>query len=390
MRRTTLLAFLTGVFLASAAPTFAQGTVTDVITFLVTNRAVVTDDFERDRAAAEAARDTITSALLVNLTTVPIATSSSGFLYRLNPELGTVERATESFGGFFVERALTAGTGRASFGMSARTAAFDRLDDRTLRDGTLVTVSNQFRDEDEAFDVETLTLRIRSSTMTLYGNVGVTEHLEIGAAVPLVNLRIDGQRVNVYRGATSLQASGSATASGLADIALRAKYTLYAARNGGIAAAAEFRLPTGDEDNLLGAGSSSYRLLAAASVEQGHFGLHGNGGLARGGISDEVTFAGAASIAAHPRMTLSGEVLVRRLSELHDSVLVRGPHPTIAGVDTSRLVTGESSVTLATGIAGFKWNVAGTLVIGGHISWPFLRRGLTAPITPTFGLEYAF
>jgi hypothetical protein len=111
----------------------AQGTVTEIVSFLMTNQAVPTGDFQRDREASEMARDTITRALVVNLTSVPIATSSSGFLYRLNPQLGTVERATESFGGFFVERALTPGNGRASFGISGSMSSFNRLDGPTSR-----------------------------------------------------------------------------------------------------------------------------------------------------------------------------------------------------------------------------------------------------------------
>ena len=86
---------------AFSSPASAQTTVSDVVGFLVTNQAVPTDDIAGDRAAAEAARDTISRALLVNLTSAPLATSSSGFLYRLNPQLGTVERATESFGTIF-------------------------------------------------------------------------------------------------------------------------------------------------------------------------------------------------------------------------------------------------------------------------------------------------
>src|SRR3954447_14112887 len=228
---------------AFSSPASAQTTtVSDIVGFLVTNQAVPTDDIAGDRAAAEAARDTISRALLVNLTSAPLATSSSGFLYRLNPQLGTVERATESFGPFFVERALTPGRGRASFGLSASSAGFDQLNGQNLRDGTLVTVANRFRDEPAPFDTETLTLQIRSSTMTLFGSVGVTDRLEVGAAVPFVRLSLDGERINVYRGNTLLQASATGTASGIADMALRAKCTLVAAQNGGFAVATEVRL----------------------------------------------------------------------------------------------------------------------------------------------------
>ena len=161
---------------------------------------------------SQAVRDAITRALLVNLTSVPLASSSSGFVYRLNPQLGTVERATESFGSFFVERALTAAEGQAAFGVSVATSAFDRLGDLELRDGSLVTIANQFRDETTPFDTEALTLRMRSSSLTLFGSVGVTDRFELGAALPLISLTVEGQRLNVYRGDPFLQASGEASA----------------------------------------------------------------------------------------------------------------------------------------------------------------------------------
>jgi hypothetical protein len=372
------------------APLQAQQTVSDVVGFLVTNQAVVTADFDKDLAAAEAARATIARALLVDLTSVPLATASSGFLYRLNPQLGTVERATESFGGFFVERALTAGEGRASFGVSATTFEFNRLNGRSITDGTLVTVANRFRDEANPFDTESLTLHIRSSTMTLFGSVGVTDRIEIGAAVPLVRLALDGQRINVYRGSTFLQASGTATASGMADIALRAKVTAVALRGGGVAIAGEVRLPTGDPDNLLGTGSTSIRVMGIGSIERGRFALHGNAAIVEGGVSSEMDFAGAASLAVHPRLTLSGELLTRRVSELHDIDLISAPHPTIAGVDTLRLMAGAKAALLANAVAGMKWNVTRTMVLGGHLSWALTNWGLTAPITPTLAFEYAF
>lgn len=373
-----------------SAPLRAQETVSDVVGFLVTNQAVVTADFEKDAAAAEAARATIARALLVDLTSVPLATASSGFLYRLNPQLGTVERATESFGGFFVERALTAGAGRASFGVSATTFEFDRLNGRSLTDGSLVTVANRFRDEAEPFDTESLTLHIRSSTMTLFGSVGLTDRIEIGVAVPLVRLEVDGQRNNVYRGSTFLQASGTATASGVADIAIRAKVTALAQPGGGLAVAGEVRLPTGDPDNLLGTGSTSIRVIGIGSLERGPFALHGNAAIVQGGVSSELDFGGAASLAVHPRLTLSGELLTRRVSELHDIDLVSAPHPTIAGVDTFRLAAGEQAGMLANAVAGVKWNVTHTMVLGGHLSWALTNWGLTAPITPTLAFEYAF
>src|SRR6266576_1978006 len=79
----------------AAAPASAQS-VTDVLTFLVTNQSVATGSVERDREAAQATSTTISRALAANLATLPVTSSSGSFVYRLNPELGTVERATQS------------------------------------------------------------------------------------------------------------------------------------------------------------------------------------------------------------------------------------------------------------------------------------------------------
>ena len=377
-------------FWACASVARAQETVGDVVNFLVTNRAVQTDDFQRDRAAADAASGAITRALLLNLTSMPLVSSSSGFLYRFNPALGTVERATESFGGFFVERALTPGAGRASFGVSAYTSGFNRLGSLNLRDGSMLTVANQFRDEAAPFDTESLTLQVRSSTMTIFGSVGITEDFEIGGALPLMQLTLDGERLNNYRGTPTVQAVGEASASGIGDVALRAKYTVASSSTAALAAAAELRLPTGDETNLLGSGAATYRFVGIGSVESGRFALHGNAGFVFGGVSDEINFAGAASFAVDPRVTLSGEVLVRQVQDLGEVQLASEPHPSISGVDTQRLVAGVPGITVANAVAGFKWNVARAVVLGAHVSFPLVRRGLTAPITPSLLFEYGF
>jgi hypothetical protein len=390
MRTLIRAALLAASVVTVAAPVHAQETVTDAVTFLLTNQAVVTADFERDRAAATAARDTIARALLVNLTTMPLSTSSSGFLYRFNPDIGTVERATESFGSFFVERALTAGRGHASFGVSATTSSFNRLDGQNLRDGSLVTVANRFRDEAAPFDIDSLTLDIRSSTMTLFASLGVTDRLEIGGAVPLLRLTLDGRRDNVYRTEQFVQATAVATASGIGDVALRGKYALFIGREGGIAVAAELRLPTGDEANLLGAGSRSYRVLGIGSVDRGRLALNGNMGIVRGGISAEFTFAGSAAVAVSPHVTLSGELLGRHVAELREMTLVSAAHPSFSGVDTLRLVAGETGTTIVNAVTGVKWNLGRTVVMAGHLTWPLTHVGLTAVVTPTLAFEYAF
>ena len=82
---------------------------------------------------------------------------------------------------------------------------------------------------------------------------------------------------------------------------------------------------------------------------------------------------------------------MRRVAELREVGFLRAPHPTIGGVDTIRLsAIGDSGTTIANAVAGVKWNVGSTLVIGGHIAVPLRQRGLTAPFIPTVALEFGF
>src|SRR3954452_16031030 len=189
---------------AAAAPAGAQ-TVTDVLGFLVTNQSVSTGSPERDREAAQATSTTISRALAANLATLPVTSSSGAFVYRLNPELGTVERATHSFGPFFTERASTAGRHQASFGLTLPQLHFSSLDGRDLRARSLVTTSNQCTDEAAPYEVDRLTLNVDASVATLYGNVGITDRLDVGFAAPFVALMLDGSRIDTYRGRTFTQ-----------------------------------------------------------------------------------------------------------------------------------------------------------------------------------------
>ena len=212
------------VWLALAAPVSAQQPIADVLSFLLTNQAVPTGDFVKDAESSAVTKEALTRLLLVELTTLPLNSSSAAFTYRPNAALGTIQRGSESFGPFFTERSLTAGRRRGSIGMTVQSVQYTNLDQYDLRDGSFLVTANQFRDEPQPFDVETLRLALGSTTVTFAGNVGVTDRLDVGVAVPIVRLTLEGSRVNTYRGARLLQATAVATTIGLADMAVRAKF----------------------------------------------------------------------------------------------------------------------------------------------------------------------
>ena len=388
IRQRAAIVALIAAALGAPATAGAQ-TLGDVLTFLVTNQSVPTGSIERDRDAALAASETISRALRANLATLPVASSSGAFVYRLNPELGTVERPTQTFGPFFLERALTAGRGHASFGATVQQFHFTALDGHNLRDGSLVTTANQFRDESAPFDVDSLTLNIDASVATLYGTVGVTDRMEVGFAAPMVSLRIDGSRVNTYRGRTFTQASGSGKAIGFADMVLRTKYTVYSDEAAALAAAVDVRLPTGREQDLLGAGSASVKLTAIGSMEAGPLSAHANAGMTRGGLANEFSYGASLAYAATRKVSVGAELLGRWIDSSGHLLSTTAPHPLLSGVDTIRLAGDASSLQMLSAVPGFKWNLGDTWVLAANVSIPLTSGGLTAPITPFIGFDYA-
>ncbi|MEQ1730968.1 MAG: hypothetical protein ABL982_21575, partial [Vicinamibacterales bacterium] len=295
------------VLLTFAGTVQAQQSVQDALAFLVTNQSVNTGSVERDSAASAATSRTISRAVLVNLATLPVSSTSGAFAYHLNPELGTVERSTQTFGPMFVERALTSGSGTTGLGVTLQHLHFTALDGRNLRDGSLVTTANKFVDEPEPFDIDHLTLEMDADIATVYGSVGLGNRIDIGAAAPIVWLRMNGSRVNTYRGREFTQATARATTVGLADVLVRGKATLFEQDGGSLAATVDVRLPTGREADLLGAGSASVRVAALGSIEGPRTAAHANVGVSRGGLANEITYGAALALAASPSVTIGVE-----------------------------------------------------------------------------------
>jgi hypothetical protein len=362
----------------------------DTLSFLLTTQAVPTGDFVKDRQSAEVTRDTIERLLLIELTTTPLSSSSGGFSYRFNPAIGTVERASGSFGPFFTERSITIGSRRASIGAQAQVARYSHLDDYALRDGTFVTTANQFRDETQPFDVETLSLQMSSTTLTVFGNVGVHDRIDLGVVAPLIHLSMEGSRLNVYRGASLLQASANAEATGIGDVALRGKFNLWDRGGSGVAFIQEVRLPTGREEDLLGSGETSYRSVFILSGESGPLAVHGNIGAGFGGLTDVLDYRGAVTFTPATPLTLVAELLGRRIEDVGTLVQERVQHPLLTGVDTIRLTSTGESIDTTSLVIGGKWNVGQTWLANLNFAFPLTRRGLRSDVALVFGFDYAF
>jgi hypothetical protein len=371
-------------------PAFAEQSVRDVLSFLVTNRSIATGDFVRDEQAAAATSDTIARLLSIELATLPIASSAGGFIYRFDPALGTVVRLSDSFGPFFTERSMTTARSFASFSINYRTALFDTIDGRKLRDGTLRSTASILRGDAEPFDVETMTLRMRLDSVTIAASYGITDRLEVSGALPLVRLTLQGERIDTYRGQRFPQAAGSASASGVGDAVLRAKVNVFQRAGSGVALGVEARLPTGDEEQLLGTGQASVKPRLLASLESARITVDSDVGYSFGGLARTLDYAGALSVVAAPRLTLIGELSGRRLEGFGRLIEITEPHPQLLDVDTIRLTGVPETTNRLLAVVGFKWNVASSWLFSANVARPLTNVGLNAQWVPAVTLDYSF
>jgi hypothetical protein len=376
---------------AFPSPAGAQQTITSALSFLLTNRSIPTGDFARDEAAAVATRDTISTFLRSELTTLPVTSSASGFTYRIDPALGGVPvRSTGTFGSFFTERSLTIGRLQFSVAATYQGMSFDEIDGRNLRDGTLRATASRLTSDQVPFDVETVTMRLHTDTITVAANYGVTERFEVGAALPLERLTLTGQRIDTYRGTPLLQAAVSANASGAGDLVVRGKLNLLQRGAAGMAVGAEGRLPTGNSANLLGSGETTVKPRFMLSMETSRIAVDSNVGYVLGGIADELDYSAAVTNAGAHKITIVGELAGRRLNSTGRLIEVISRHPVLAGVETVRLSAVEQATNKVMAVAGLKWNARATWLVTANVARSLTSSGLTARWMSSIGAEYAF
>ena len=373
----------------------------------------------------------LNNELAAQLSTFPLASSAGGFTYRYDPALGTFTRATDSFGPIYAERADTIGKGKFNFGLNFSHFTFDRIDELSLPNGDAQIV---LRHQDlppagcclqPFFEGDVIVtqnrLKIQTDITAFTMAFGVTDHLDVGAAIPLVKVQIDAlttatidrlatganpNTVNIHTfpdGETTNTFQQSGSASGVGDIVLRAKYRFTSDYKAGVAVGADFRLPTGDDQDLLGTGTTQIKGYVIASAHLGTFSPHFNGGYTWSArkevIPDEINFAAGFDWAIHPRFTLivdglartfrNGQVLKEQPTSFQYNTNPAGP-PNVQSATINQLVATTASLTSWAGSIGFKINPVGNLLLTINGLFNLNRVGLQDKFAPLVGVDYSF
>jgi hypothetical protein len=337
----------------------------------------------------------------LEVSTAPIGSSAGGFTFTFDPATRAFTRAAPSFGPMFGERAITAGEGRASFGVNYIHTTYDTLDGIDVRDGSLTTVT--LRAGATPLFAGTAQLDIATDTFVFFTNVALNRWFDAGLAVPYVKLRVDGTHQIADR-----LASGTASASGIGDVALRAKVRLYQDDQGGVALGVDLRLPTGDQEAMLGAGVTRTLVSGIWSTTVGALAPHASVGfefwsdpfqvydpLQQATVDagqHGVAYEAGVEWAAADRLTVNGELIgrtIRNGGRLTYRDLPMGGNAfgitsaSVASVDPAGLNRTSAAV-------GIKWNFAGTALLTASIVVPVNDPGLRDELTPVVGLDWGF
>jgi len=261
-----------------------------------------------------------------------------------------------------------------------------------------------------------LKMNLKSDAAVFLFNAGITDRLDVGVGIPIIHVAMDltyhatildfathnvSPATHVFADGTKTKDfSSSGSASGVGDLIVRSKYNLMTTPNGGVGAGVEIKLPTGDEENMLGTGTTQTRLFFIGSVGQGKTLAHVNFGYTASGsaASDQLNYVGGVEYAASPKVTVVGDILgwnlrdtVRLRSSTAAFSFQQGPAAPVEQTSVETVALSSGSLNTALGTAGVKLNPWGNLLVSAHVLFPLTgKSGLKSGVSPVVGFEYSF
>jgi len=431
----------------------------------------------------------LTVSVATALSVIPLASPASGVITKFDPATGAELPASSSLGPIFTERAETIGRHKFYVGLSTEQFHFTSFDGQSTRAGlklldpggqpTTITLPSGVSTSPPL--TYTMSTDVRVSQNMALLTFGLTNRFDVSVGLPVVHTAVSagGYTDTIYAGdgfATGNShcwCQGTLTPNiapatnnlnslllpqinfnalgktGFGDMLLRFKGTVMERPQMALALGADLRLPTGDDRNLLGTGTTEVKPFAALSFYTRPwsngivFSPHVNIGWQFAGQSilagqivpttksvratlngttyplttvyappftatqaylpDVFSWAVGSEVALGKRNTVILDVLGNQIGWIHGipnmaTLSVRNALPpvqpnqplakseTISGfVSASRMSFGQYS-----GAFGYKGRIVGNLVGTANVLVRFDNNGLVARAVPLFGLSYTF
>jgi len=379
-------------------------------------------------ASSGALINSLNNFIGVGVSSFPLSSSTAGVTFDFST--GKPVQTSTSFGPIYSERAQTLGGGRINMGFNFTYIQFTRMRGIALNDLRL-TFTHQdvglpgLGDSPNEFDTIDLfmDMNINASVMAVYFTYGITDRFDLGVAIPFTNVQIKSNplaQINSFTWVSNDSANhyfgGTRTepiltkhptpinddATGIGDVAIRAKYNFVREKAVDFAAMLEYRMNSGSAANFLGAGFSSLRAELIGSKILGDFAPHVNLSYWKKftdndrdeiegilGYDQKIAEWFTLAIDFLGRYQLGNPIADMQFPSSVNTKRVVGSTTYINTISLTNLPNYKNDNTIDAAF-GFKFEVKESLLLMTNVFVPLNHTGLRADIVPTVGMEFGF
>lgn len=341
----------------------------------------------------------INSIIQGEIANLSLNSSVASFSVEIDPITGLPLVTTEALGPVYAERAQTLGKGIFKFGASATYVKFSTFEGDDL-DNLVVTIPHNdffpYGDlDDPAFELHqlrvTLDIAVEEYIVAVFASYGIMENLDASVIVPFVSIdmEIDSHAELLDENGDPLPPddpyhafdpvngdspddSVEGDAQGIGDVIFRLKYFLKEMEMADMALAADLKVPTGDEKNLLGADTFTITpfIIMSKTLFDGRFNPHLN-------IGYEINFE-------------DEEFNQLKYAVGFDSRIISQVSVALDLIGNNELSGDGVGDDLWDVSAGVKYNPWRDLIFFANVQVPLNDEGLRADFVPSVGAEYSF
>lgn len=376
-------------------------------------------------ASSTAVIDALTNFIGTSVSSFPLNSTVAGLTFDFSS--GRPVSTSTSLGPIFSERAQTMGSGLINFGLNFTYINFTKMRGINTNDLRLSFTHQDvgapgMGDSPNEFDYIDMYMHmdINASILAFYSTYGLTDRIDLGVAIPIVNVKmksdptaimnsytfVNNDSANHFFGGTRANpvleiqpGSIDDDATGLGDIAIRAKFNFLKNSSVDLAALAEYRIATGDDKNFLGLGSDQVSFFLIISKIIGDFAPHLNLGykLNTGSTDlDEFLCHLGYDQKLSQQLTLAVDFIGDFELGAKDNAL-KFPKPvTVVRADGYKETIDITNIpdykhdNIINSAIGFKYRPREDMLIVGNVFLPINDGGLRADFIPTLGMDINF
>lgn len=352
--------------------------------------------------------ETLALISATEIATTPFLLSSGGFVFKLDPATGLMQRTATTFGPSLIDRAITSGEGKVTVGATFQSVKYDQMSGFPLSNLPLASVTAAAPENSRTL---TGNFSLTANTVAISGTVGVTENVDVGVVVPLLSVKLAGTSTLVNgSGVVARLAESNTIFSGIGDVAALAKYRFVKFQSadvpdpGGVALVVNVRLPTGDRANLRGLGVTRTLVGTVVSSTRGRLRPHGIAGFEHWSknvsvgtdlgqsvsIRHRFQYGAGIEFEAAPKLTVLLEFLDQHI--LGGAQIEVTPENTNPKITVPGIASAQSMVAIPDGIhkamlvPGLKVNLKGKMILSVNAIVTLTNNGLRPRLTPVAGI----